>query len=111
MNSVAKIVPAFASAFAASDRDGVVTALFEKSPTAIAVTDETASVLWINQAGARLLGVDRNDFIAKSTALFDAARLGGESWAGLVEAMNKGRPWHGQMKGTRPSGTAFLCAV
>lgn len=111
MNSVGPVVPSFTRTFSPTERSRVVTALFEKSPTSIAVIDQSGATLWLNDACARLLGIESATAIATSPISFDSARLGGEAWAGLVDAMHRGAPWHGQMRGTRHSGAAYACAV
>jgi len=115
MNSVSQVVsqeqPSFSSTFSAGDHDRLVSAMFEKSPMAIAVTDNQAAIQWLNDACARLLGLPRTEAMFQHQVLFDAARLGGEAWCGLIEAMHKGVAWQGQMRGTRASGSPYVCTV
>lgn len=111
MNSVSQVQPSFSGAFSPADHGRLVTTLFERSQTAIAVVDRVAAIQWLNEACSKLLGLARADAIAEKRVLFDAARLGGEAWGGLVDAMRRGVAWQGQMRGTRPTGAHYACAV
>jgi diguanylate cyclase (GGDEF)-like protein/PAS domain S-box-containing protein len=108
--SSAALPSAFSELFQHHTRQRLVSSLFERSATAIAVVDSRGRSLWANEACAGLVG--RSTLAKKpdqSVQLLSPESLGEASWVDLVDAMEVGRTWQGEFMGLHADGSATMC--
>lgn len=91
-------------------RQRLVSSLFERSSTAIAVVDLEGHTIWANDACWELVGLDSPQAQQRDQiTLLSPDTVGAATWPDLVDAMQSGRTWQGEFMGLKTADQAMLC--
>ncbi|MDX2144690.1 MAG: EAL domain-containing protein [Rhodospirillaceae bacterium] len=104
---IATATTSFAEIFPQNARRRMVSAMFERSATAIAVTDPQGRCVWANEACLDLLGLDSRA-AQDSQRLLGPATVGDSAWVDLAAAMAEAKTWQGEFMAQKPSGETTL---
>ncbi|MBL8629049.1 MAG: EAL domain-containing protein [Rhodospirillaceae bacterium] len=86
-----------------------MSSLFERSATAIAVTDKNGQVVWANDACADLLSLTPLDLLRSKPRLLGPDTVGDSGWIDLASSIQAGRTWQGEFFGFHVNGDAAMC--
>jgi|GEM_PF-2275219 len=113
MSNAALATPAlFHEIFQQPTRQRLVSSLFERSATAIAVTDRNGRAVWANKACLDLIGLDSaSTKDGAAVRLLGPSTLGESGWVDLAAAMEAVRTWQGELMGLRADGEASMCDI
>ncbi|MBL8645350.1 MAG: EAL domain-containing protein [Rhodospirillaceae bacterium] len=99
----------FPDVFPQPARQRLVSSLFERSATAIAVTDRKGHVVWANDACADLLSLTPIELLHTKPRLLSPDTVGESGWIDVASSMEAGRTWQGEFMGFHVDGEAALC--
>ena len=109
MSPVSATAPVFSEAYSQPARQRLVSSLFERSATAIAVTDAKGCVVWANEACAEIVSLTPGDLAQTKPRLLGPETVGEADWIDLASSMATGRTWQGEFMGFHADGEAALC--
>lgn len=101
--------PSFPDVYPQPARQRLVSSLFERSATAIAVTDDKGQVVWANAACADLLSLTPDALMRTKPRLLGPDTVGDSDWLDLASAIIDGRTWQGEFMGFHVGGEAAMC--
>ncbi len=107
-NTAAVVDLNFHDIFQQYTRKRLVSAMFEKSSTAVAVVDRDGRAIWANEACLAIAGNDSGT-PNEQLRLLSPGSLGQHEWDDLAEAMRSDRTWQGEFMGLNADGQATLC--
>jgi len=113
MSSIANIqAGSFHQLFQQPARQRLVSSLFERSATAIAVIDPSGRAIWANEACLEMVGLDSATTPeGQNVRLLGPDTMGNASWLDLATAMEAGRTWQGEFMGLRADSQAAMCDI
>jgi diguanylate cyclase (GGDEF)-like protein/PAS domain S-box-containing protein len=106
---IATAAASFPDVFPQPARQRLVSSLFERSATAIAVTDNIGNVVWANDACADLLSLTPLELLNSKPRLLGPDTVGDSGWIDLASSISAGRTWQGEFMGFQTNGAAVLC--
>ena len=98
---------AFADVYPQPARQRLVSSMFERSATAIAVVEASGHVVWANDACLELIGLDKSG--SGASRLLGPGTVGESEWRDLASAMELNRTWQGEFMSQRADGATALC--
>jgi two-component system, cell cycle sensor histidine kinase and response regulator CckA len=81
--------------------------ILQRVANAIVITDEKATIQWVNPAFEKLTGYSRREVIGQSTRILKSGDTQNEVYAHLWRTISSGKVWDGDITNRRKDGTVY----
>lgn len=90
-----------------SDAGAMLSALLNICPIAVIITDQTATILYVNQAFTQLTGYDIQDVVGKPITTLDVGNRHEQGYRQVRDIIYSGVPWTGECCSNKKSGETY----
>jgi two-component system, sensor histidine kinase and response regulator len=82
-------------------------AALEAADNAIAITDPTGSLVWVNTAFTKLTGYSLEEAVGKNPRILKSGYQNDEFYKDMWKTITSGNPWHGELINKRKDGSLY----